>query len=149
MPFFQPLANFMPRLPGLAGMAGSLQTYAPWPVWRDSTTKEVRFTPLPKKKAVQLWHKAREFERRTRKPGCQDGALGRNGLAVLQTLLFDFLNYASGRLDPSQAAIARKACISARQRDARACQSQIGGRGELVAARGGNPRQTRPLLYGA
>jgi len=95
-------------------MAGSLQTYAPWPVWRDSTTAEVRFTPLAKKKAVQLWHKAREFERRTRRPGRQDGALGRNGLAVLQTLLFDFLNYASGRLDPSQSAIARKACISER-----------------------------------
>ncbi len=114
MPFFQPLANLMPPLPGLAGMAGSLQTYAPWPVWRDSTTAEVRFMPLAKKKAVQYWHKAREFERRTRKPGCQDGALGRNGLAVLQTLLFDFLNHASGRLDPSQSAIARKACISLR-----------------------------------
>ena len=33
-----PLANFMPTLPGLAGLAGSFKTYAPSPVWRDSTT---------------------------------------------------------------------------------------------------------------
>ena len=55
-----------------------------------------------------------EFERQTRPKGRQDGALGRNGLAVLHALLFDFLNYASGRLDPSYARIADKACISIR-----------------------------------
>jgi hypothetical protein len=30
-----PIANFMPPLPGLAGLAGSYKTYAPSPVWRD------------------------------------------------------------------------------------------------------------------
>ena len=90
------------------------KTYAAWPVWRDSTTKEVKFQPMPKRQAVKLWHDARRFERQTRQPGKQDGAIGRNGLAVLQALLFDFLNYASGALYPSWAAIADKACISPR-----------------------------------
>ena len=64
---------------------------------------------MPKRQAVRLYHDARRFERQTRQPGRQDGALGRNGLAVLHALLFDFLNYASGRLDPSYARIAEKA----------------------------------------
>jgi hypothetical protein len=89
-------------------------TYAAWPVWRDSTTREVKFQPMPKRQAVKLWHDARRFERQTRAPGKQDGAIGRNGLAVLHALLFDFLNYRSGALYPSWEAIAEKACISAR-----------------------------------
>ena len=28
------------------------QTYAPWPVWSDSTTAPIRFQPMPKKAAV-------------------------------------------------------------------------------------------------
>lgn len=105
-----PLAQLMPALPGFAGP----RTYAAWPVWTDSTTAEVRFAPLPKRQAVRLYHKARQFERQSRQPGRQDGALGRNGLAVLHALLFDFLNYGSGRLDPSYAAIGRRACVSVR-----------------------------------
>jgi hypothetical protein len=89
-------------------------TYATWPVWRDSTTKEVKFQPMTRRQAVKLWHDARRFERQTRQPGKQDGAIGRNGLAVLHALLFDFLNYRSGALYPSWAAIAFKACISVR-----------------------------------
>jgi hypothetical protein len=92
-------------------------TYAIWPVWRDSTTKEVKFQPMPKRQAVKLWHDARRFERQTRQPGRQDGAIGRNGLAVLHALLFDFLNYKNGELDPSWAAIAVKACISVEASD--------------------------------
>jgi hypothetical protein len=114
------LANLMPPLPGLSGLEGSYKTYAPSPVWRDSTTGSVRFTPLAKnareakKQAVRLYHKARQFERQTRRPGRQDGALGRNGLAVLHALLFDCLDYATGQLDPAYSWIARKACISIR-----------------------------------
>jgi hypothetical protein len=62
---------------------------------------------------VKLWHDARRFGRQTRQPGFQDGVLGRNGHA-LHALLFDFLNYRSGALYPSWAAIATKACISER-----------------------------------
>jgi hypothetical protein len=104
------IASILPALPGLAGP----KTYAAWPVWRDSTRVEVRFTPVPKKTIVNLWHRARDFERQTRQANRQDGALGRNGLAVLHALIFDFLNHVTGRLDPSYEALARAACISMR-----------------------------------
>lgn len=118
-PLTLPLANFVgDLLPGLGmprfAAAGSLRTHAAWPVWKDSTTKTVKFLPLAKKQAVRLYHKARQFERQTRQPGKQDGALGRNGLAVLHALIFDILDYASGKLDPAYSTIARKACISVR-----------------------------------
>jgi hypothetical protein len=87
-------------LPAFVGGAGSNKTYAPSPLWRESTTKRVKFQRMPKKPAVKLYHRAREFERRTRTPGKQDGAIGRNGLAVLHALIFDCLDYATGRLDP-------------------------------------------------
>jgi hypothetical protein len=90
------------------------QTYAAWPVWSDSTTQEIRFQPMPKKAATRLWHRAREFDRQTHQPGRHGGAVGHTGLQVLHTLIFDFLNYASGRLDPSYAAIARKANVCER-----------------------------------
>ena len=90
------------------------RTYAAWPVWSDSTRAEVRYQPLPKKQAVKLWHRARDFERQTREPGKQDGKVSRNGLAVLHALLFDFINYRSGALYPSWASIANAACISER-----------------------------------
>ena len=58
---------------------------------------------------MRLWQYAREFDRQTKEKGCHGGAIGHTGLQVLQVLIFDFLNFATGRLDPSQAAIARKA----------------------------------------
>src|SRR5690242_3368704 len=90
------------------------QTYAPHPVWSDSTSKPVQFTPLPKKVAMRLWQYAREFDRQTKQKGHHGGAVGHTGLQVLQVLIFDFLNFATGRLDPSQAAIARKANLCER-----------------------------------
>jgi hypothetical protein len=105
-----PIAQLLPALPGFT----AAKTYATWPVWSKSTTAESKFAPMPKKEAVRLFHRARQFERQTRQPGRQDGALGRNGLAVLHALIFDFLNYTTGRLDPGYAAIAHKAAISIR-----------------------------------
>ncbi|WP_156967688.1 helix-turn-helix domain-containing protein [Methylosinus sp. PW1] len=96
----------------VAGLTGTAR--ATWPVWRDSSRGDVKFAPLPRKKAARLYHEARRFERTTRTPGRQDGALGRNGLAVLHALIFDFLNYATGALFPSQESIARAANISPR-----------------------------------
>jgi hypothetical protein len=90
------------------------QTYAPHPVWSGSTTKPVQFMPLPKKAAMRLWQYAREFDRQTKEKGCHGGAVGHTGLQVLQVLIFDFLNFATGRLEPSQAAIARKANLCER-----------------------------------
>jgi hypothetical protein len=64
---------------------------------------------VTRKAARRLWDDAQRVERQTRQPGHQDGAIGRNGLAILRVLLFDFMNGKTGRLDPSQAAIARAA----------------------------------------
>src|SRR3954447_5336122 len=85
------------------------QTYAPYRVWSDSTSKPVQFTPLPKKAAMRLWRYAQELDRQTKEKGRHGGVIGHTGLKVLHTLIFDFLNFASGRLDPSHAAIARMA----------------------------------------
>jgi hypothetical protein len=118
-PFMLSLANIASDvLPGLNlprfATTGSYRTNADWPVWTDSTWKKVKFVPVAKKQATKLYYKARQFERQTRQKGKQDGALGRNGILVLHSLIFDFLNYVTGRLDPAIETIARKACISIR-----------------------------------
>jgi hypothetical protein len=104
------IAYALPTLPGFARP----KTYAAWPVWRDSAREEVRFAPLPKKEAARRWHKARRFDRQTHMPGKHGGVIGRTGLAVLYALLFDFLDYTTGRLDPSYDAIAAKAGVCRR-----------------------------------
>ena len=105
------LSHLLPPLPGFTALG---RTYAAWPVWSDSTTQTIRFQPMPKKAAVRLWHRARDFDRGTHQPGRHGGALGHIGLAVLHALIFDFLNHRTGRLDPSYAAIARKAGVCVR-----------------------------------
>ena len=105
------LSHLLPPLPGFTALA---RTYAPWPVWTGSTTQPVRFAAMPKKAAVKLWHRARDFDRGTHQPGQHGGALGPTGLAVLHALIFDFLNHRTGRLDPSYAAIAAKAGVCVR-----------------------------------
>jgi hypothetical protein len=90
------------------------KTYAPSPCWSESAAKPVKWLPMTKATAKELYRQAEDFERQTREPGKQDGAIGRNGLAVLRALIFHFLNYASGRLDPGYEAIAKQACISVR-----------------------------------
>lgn len=100
-------------LPAFAGYSAP-KTYAAWPVWKDSTTKEIKFQPLPKKAATKLWHRARDYDRQTRKKDHHGGAVGHTALQVLHALIFDFLNYANGRLDPSYAAIARAANVCER-----------------------------------
>ena len=101
-------------LPALPGFTALSQTYAPWPVWTGSVVKPVRFAAMPKKAAVRLWHRARDFDRGTHEPGRHGGAVGPTGLAVLHALIFDFLNHRTGRLDPSYAAIAAKAGVCVR-----------------------------------
>ena len=112
MPRISSLSTWQPT-PALPGFA-HLKTSAAWPVWSGSTTKEIKFQGMPKKAATRLWHRARDFDRQTRKAGKHGGAVGHTALKVLETLLFDFLNYTTGRLDPSQAAIARKANVCPR-----------------------------------
>jgi hypothetical protein len=85
-----------------------------WPVWRDSVSTPVSFAPMPKKAATRLWHRARDFDRQTRRKGRHDGEIGHASMQVLHALVFDFLNFRTGRLDPSYAAIARKANVCER-----------------------------------
>jgi hypothetical protein len=103
----------VPTLPGLPAFEGP-KTYATWPVWSGSTTKEIKFQRMPQKVATRLYHRARDFDRKTNKPGCHGGAVGPTALKVLEALIFDFLNYASGQLDPSYEQIARKANLCVR-----------------------------------
>src|SRR5258707_15873186 len=98
------IAYALPALPGFAGP----RTYAAWPVWRDSTTAEVKFAPLKKKEAARRYHAARRFDRSTDSSGRHGGIVGRPALAVLYVLLFEFIDYGTGRLDPSYDAIAAK-----------------------------------------
>jgi hypothetical protein len=102
-----------PALPGFPVFNGG-KTYAAWPVWKDSTTKETRYSPQSRKHAARIWHKARRFDRATRQAGKHGGAIGRTALHVLYALLFDILDYSTGRLDPSYEGIARKAGVCRR-----------------------------------
>ena len=83
-------------------------------MWSGSTTQTVQFAAMAKKAAVKLWHRARDFDCATHEPGKHGGAVGPAALAVLQALIFDFINARTGRLDPSYQAIARKAGVCVR-----------------------------------
>lgn len=83
-------------------------SYAPWQVWSGSTTKEARFAPLPRKVSIRIYHKAVEWNRRGKLAGSHGGLIGSHVLLVLHTLIFDFLNHTTGRLDPSYNAIQRR-----------------------------------------
>ena len=107
------LAYALPALPGFNSPRP--KTYAAWPVWRDSPDAEsFRFVPLPKKEAARRWHKARRFDRQTHTARKHGGNIGRTALAVFYVLLFDFLDFDTGQLDPSYDAIAAKAGVCRR-----------------------------------
>src|SRR3954470_15155613 len=78
-------------------------------VWRDSISAPIRFQPIARKQTTAIWHKARRLDMRPSRKGRHGGMIGRSALTVLSVMIFDFLDYATGRLDPSHAAIARKA----------------------------------------
>ena len=82
-------------------------SYAAWPVWSGSTTNDARFVPMPKNAAIRIYHKAVEWNRRGKLAGCHGGLIGSHVLLVLHSLIFDFLNHRTGRLDPSYSALQR------------------------------------------
>ncbi len=94
--------------------ANGIADSSPWPVRVDSVRGTVTFHPISKKQAAKLWPKARTWDQKTHTAGKHGGIIGRTGLAVLYTLIFDFLNWKSGRLDPALATIARKSGVSER-----------------------------------
>lgn len=83
-------------------------------IWAGSVRGPVTFTPIAKRAAVKLFHQARRWERETRPKGRHNGKLSRVALLTLHALIFDFLNFRTGRLDPSYAEIAHKAGICVR-----------------------------------
>ena len=105
-----PFPRLLPSLPGIAA-----PSYASWPVWAGSVAKPIRFAPMAKRAAGgSCGTGARGFDRATHEPGQHGGAVGHAALQVLHALIFDFLNHRTGRLDPSYAAIARKANVCVR-----------------------------------
>ena len=106
------LLSVLPNLTPIS--TGGLKTFAPWPVWSGSTSEVVKTAPMSKKAAVRLWHRARGYDRQTRRAGHHGGAVGPTALAVLHSLIFDFMNWRSGQLDPSYAAIARASNLCVR-----------------------------------
>lgn len=72
-----------------------------WKCWRDSTPDPVKFSPVTRKTAHNIYQKAELLDRQTHKPRMHGGVLGRATLKVLHTLLFKFHNFRTGRLDPS------------------------------------------------
>jgi hypothetical protein len=62
---------------------------------------------MPKRAAIRVYHKAVEWNRRGKLAGCHGGLIGSHVLLVLHSLIFDFLNHTTGRLDPSYSAIQR------------------------------------------
>lgn len=103
------------------------KSYAPHRVWKGGTSGPKRFKPLAKRDAVKYWHELRRYERSKRR-GAEEwrkvratgkrpqwecrSPFGVIGLKIMQVLIFDFLNFKSGRLDPSYEAIAAKAGCS-------------------------------------
>jgi hypothetical protein len=98
------ISAVLPTLPGITPAI----TRAPWPVWRGSVAGPVKFVAMSRKEAARRWHKARAWDRETRRPGRHGGIIGRVALDVLYVLSFDFLNFRTGRLDPSHDAIAER-----------------------------------------
>jgi hypothetical protein len=75
---------------------------APQPVWTGSVAVPVSFSPSPRNRVAGWFKHLWAWEYRPQ------GILWRAVLAVYRALAFEFLNYASGRLDPGLDAIARR-----------------------------------------
>jgi hypothetical protein len=58
--------------------------------------EEAHCHPITYEERQKIWRDAVEREKATRKKGCQNGVIGKTGLAVLHSLLFDFLNMKTG-----------------------------------------------------
>ena len=83
-------------------------------MWSGSTTTPIRFVAMPKKAAVRSGTAPATSTAARTSQAATAAPLGHTALAVLHALIFDFLNHRTGRLDPSYAAIARKAGVCVR-----------------------------------
>ena len=89
----------------------SQPTYAEQPVWTGSAKLPVKWHRIDRKQAAEIWREARRMNQPRRGKGL-GGVIGPAAMAVLQSLLFDFLNYRTGQLDPSYEGLAKKTGLS-------------------------------------
>ena len=80
--------------------------------WRKGSAYAADFRPLDRNQRAAILYLAEALDRRTHQPGRHGGMIGRTGLAVLRALVTRFLDFKTGRLDPSIASIARAANIA-------------------------------------
>ena len=66
--------------------------------------------PITYQEREKIWRDAVALEASTRKPGCQNGKLGKAALAVLRSLLFDFTNMKTGICFPRVRTLQEKLC---------------------------------------
>lgn len=89
-----------------------------FPVHAGSRRIDTAAAPVPvavaRAEAWGLYHAAQHREAETRKPGRQDGAITRNGLAVLRILINYYMSWTTGQCDPTYETIAAAAAISVR-----------------------------------
>jgi hypothetical protein len=67
--------------------------------------EEAHCRSISYKEREAIWRDAVERENATRAKGCQNGVIGKAGLAVLHSLLFDFMNMKTGICFPSVRAL--------------------------------------------
>lgn len=83
-----------------------------WPVWKNSRRGDYKFVPVDKTEVTRWFHLACSWNASRQagpgRPRRYGGILGSAFIRVLQSLIFDFLDYKTGRLDPSYNAIAKK-----------------------------------------
>jgi hypothetical protein len=80
-------------------------------VWSKSARQPVKWARIDRKAAAEIWREARRMNQTRRGKGL-GGVIGPAAMAVLQSLLFDFLNYKTGQLDPSYEGLAKKTGLS-------------------------------------
>jgi hypothetical protein len=82
--------------------------------WHDSKTDPVQFRPVSRDQAKRIYRRARSLDRRTHRKGKHGGAVGLPALAVLEALVFRFLDCRTGHLAPSHQDIAAAASVCPR-----------------------------------
>jgi DNA-binding MarR family transcriptional regulator len=80
--------------------------------WRKGSVYAADYRPLDRNQRAAILFLAEALDRRTHQPGKHGGIIGRSGLAVLRALVTRFLDFKTGRLDPSIASIARAANVA-------------------------------------
>jgi hypothetical protein len=82
---------------------------APWPVWKNSTTKNPKTAPLTRGEARQIVNHLKRYLRHTL---TLTRAARRECLILIDVMLFEFHNFKTGRLDPSYETLADRANMS-------------------------------------